>query len=93
MRDKSMLDSPRRKLLSVEILLIVSALSGAQVYAAEQASIEEVVVWGEQSRQRAATSHPSSLITQQDLVSINVATTEDVVKFEPSLVIRRRLIE
>lgn len=87
-----MLNNMHRKTLSLEITLIVSALACAQVVAAEQETLEEVVVWGEQSNQRAASSHPSSLLTQQDLVSINVATTEDVVKFEPSLVIRRRFI-
>ncbi len=87
-----MLNNARRASLSLEIALIISALACSQALAAESESIEEVVVWGEQSNQRAATSHPSSLLTQQDLVSINVATTEDVVKFEPSLVIRRRFI-
>lgn len=87
-----MLTNMQRKALSLEIALIVSALACMHVSAAEPQTIEEVVVWGEQSNQRAATSHPSSLLTQQDLVSINVATTEDVVKFEPSLVIRRRFI-
>lgn len=87
-----MFNDRHRKALSLEITLIVSALSCTQVLAADQEALEEVVVWGEQSNQRAASSHPSSLLTQQDLVSINVATTEDVVKFEPSLVIRRRFI-
>ncbi|MEX0619212.1 MAG: TonB-dependent receptor [Pseudohongiellaceae bacterium] len=54
--------------------------------------IEEIVVWGSESISRAADSHPSSMLTQQDMVSINVATTEDLVKYEPSLVIRRRFI-
>ena len=35
---------------------------------------------------------PSSLLTQEDFVSINAATTEDLVNYEPSLVIRRRFI-
>jgi len=87
-----MLNDRHRKALSLEITLIVSALACTQALAADQQALEEVVVWGEQSNQRAASAHPSSLLTQQDLVSINVATTEDVVKFEPSLVIRRRFI-
>jgi len=78
--------------LSLSIAVILSTASAGSVIAAEQGTIEEVVVWGDQSTERAASSHPSSLLTQQDLVSINIATTEDVVKFEPSLVIRRRFI-
>ncbi len=78
--------------LSLAIAFILSGLASGSLLAAESAPIEEVVVWGNQTQERAASSHPSSLLTQQDLVSINVATTEDVVKFEPSLVIRRRFI-
>ena len=87
-----MFSLPTRKLLSLEIALILSSLAAGAVQAASEAPLEEVVVWGQQTNERAASSHPSSLLTQQDLVSINVATTEDVVKFEPSLVIRRRFI-
>lgn len=83
---------PTQKLLSLEIALILSSIAAGAVQAADEAPLEEVVVWGQQTNERAASSHPSSLLTQQDLVSINVATTEDVVKFEPSLVIRRRFI-
>lgn len=58
----------------------------------QDSAIEEVVVWGQESSRTGGLSHPGSLLNQQDLVSINVATTEDVVKYEPSLVIRRRFI-
>ncbi|MCP5329963.1 MAG: TonB-dependent receptor [Pseudomonadales bacterium] len=78
--------------LRLAISFILSSLAVGNLQAADEASIEEVVVWGQQTRERAAASHPSSVLSQQDLVSINVATTEDVVKFEPSLVIRRRFI-
>ncbi|MFM1896178.1 MAG: hypothetical protein RLZZ385_1252 [Pseudomonadota bacterium] len=82
---------PCRRPLALRIALITAAVSAAPLQAAD-APIEEIVVWGQESQTRASSSHPSSLLTQQDLVSINVATTEDVVKFEPSLVIRRRFI-
>ena len=82
----------RRKPLNLEIALTLAALAASPLHAAEGDTVEEIVVWGQETVQRAATSHPSSMLTQQDLVSINVATTEDVVKFEPSLVIRRRFI-
>lgn len=82
----------QRQRLSLAISLSLLAITSQAAFAAEQSKVEEVVVWGNQNEQRAASSHPSSLLTQQDLVSINVTTTEDVVKFEPSLVIRRRFI-
>ena len=55
--------------------------------------MEPLVVWGEQkdSAQAGYTS-PVSSLTPEDLQSINMATTEDSVKYEPSVVIRRRFI-
>src|SRR5690606_18954722 len=90
-------DMFKRKPLAMQIALLtacsVSAVcAGAAFAQAEEPLLEEIVVWGQQSVHRAAASHPSSMLTPEDLVSINVATTEDVVKFEPSLVIRRRFI-
>lgn len=55
-------------------------------------SIDEILIWGQQSGQRSDTTHPASILTPADLVSINISTTEDIVKYEPSLVIRRRFI-
>jgi len=56
-------------------------------------SDETIHVWGEKKDSSAASyTNPTSVLTQEDMVSINVATTEDVVKYEPSLVIRRRFI-
>ena len=55
--------------------------------------IEEVQVWGQGTPVRQTNfNSPSSLLTQEDFVSINAATTEDLVNYEPSLVIRRRFI-
>lgn len=54
--------------------------------------VDEILIWGSAAGQRSSVSQPSSVLTQADLVSINIATTEDVVKYEPSLVIRRRFI-
>lgn len=54
---------------------------------------EEIFVWGEQKNSgQAGYTNPTSLLLQEDIASINVATTEDIVKYEPSLVIRRRFI-
>lgn len=56
-------------------------------------TVEEVRVWGEKkTSDRAGYTNPTSVLTQEDIVSINVATTEDLVKYEPSIVIRRRYI-
>lgn len=55
--------------------------------------VEEVVVWSEGvARDAADYVSPTSLLDQADLAAINVATTEDVVKFEPGVIIRRRFI-
>ena len=56
-------------------------------------SVSEVIVWGEQkdSAQAGYTS-PVSTLKAEDLHRINLATTEDSVKYEPSIIIRRRFI-
>lgn len=60
---------------------------------AQELAIEEVKVWGEQDQVRPAERvGPVSTLEQADFASINMATTEDVVKYEPSVVIRRRFI-
>lgn len=83
----------RQKLLAVQISAILAMLAANSGFAADGSkAIEEVTVWGQSAQRQGALAHPGSLLTQQDLVSINAATTEDLVKFEPSLVIRRRFI-
>ncbi|WP_347330728.1 TonB-dependent receptor [Marinimicrobium locisalis] len=64
---------------------------------AEQAipmlAMEEVRVWGERGDGNDnQPPGPRSVITPKDVQGINIATTEDLVKFEPSLVIRRRFV-
>src|SRR4051794_39965999 len=55
--------------------------------------VEEVRVWGEaRDASHAGYTNPTSVLTQEDMVSINATTTEDLVKYEPSLVIRKRYI-
>ncbi|UAA38332.1 TonB-dependent receptor [Paraneptunicella aestuarii] len=55
-------------------------------------NIEKVVVWGSDSTSNQFTTNPSSRVTPEDLESVNIVTTEDIVKYEPSLTIRRRYI-
>lgn len=57
--------------------------------AEQETSIDEIVVWGTKTSNR---FNPVSRLNQEDIVSINVATTEDIVKYEPGVVIRRRFI-
>lgn len=59
----------------------------------DNAEVEEVKVWGE-ARNSASSGYtnPTSVLTQEDMVSINATTTEDLVKYEPSIVIRKRYI-
>lgn len=76
---------------SVLSLTISSLLFGQLSFADEP--IEEVKIWGE-ARESSASGYtnPTSVLTQEDIVSINATTTEDIVKYEPSLVIRKRYI-
>jgi len=55
--------------------------------------VEEVKVWGDaRDASHVGYTNPTSVLTQEDMVSINATTTEDLVKYEPSLVIRKRYI-
>lgn len=75
------------KLLNVAIL---SALGSHAI--AQDAAVEEIVVWGGDTDRYDTSLSPASILRPEDFRAINVATTEDVVKYEPSLVIRRRFI-
>lgn len=82
-----------RQRLSFAIVLATACLHGPNAVAQSAATpIEEILIWGSDAGQRSSMTHPASVLTQSDLASINIATTEDVVKYEPSLVIRRRFI-
>lgn len=81
----------RKKILARELAIIIATISAPLATGAED-QVEEVVVWGSASDRNFSNPSPTSILTQQDFASINVATTEDVVKFEPSVVIRRRFI-
>lgn len=72
-------------------LLITGGVFAVQEALAQQA-VEEIVVWGSDSARRSNVMSPVSVLGPEDFRAINVATTEDVVKFEPSVVIRRRFI-
>ncbi|MEZ5488909.1 MAG: TonB-dependent receptor [Gammaproteobacteria bacterium] len=80
-----------KKPLAFSVALAATVVAVQPLVAAEGV-VEEIVVWGSESDRTFSNLSPSSILTQEDFASINVATTEDVVKFEPSLVIRRRFI-
>ena len=79
------------------LVAVVAVLAGAPTWSQQEtsadAAVDEITVFG-QGRPLDAASRPSpvSTLTPDDLVSINAATTEDLVKYEPNLVIRRRYI-
>jgi iron complex outermembrane receptor protein len=80
------------KLLWACALALLSSAGAASEPSAES-TVDEITVFGQDPK--AGDRHPAnpvSLLTPADLVSINAATTEDLVKYEPSLVIRRRYI-
>lgn len=78
---------PSRPLFSLPLLLL------ATTQAWSNSTLEEVTVWG-QSAPVSASDYmtPSQLLTPDELVSINAATTEDLVNYQPSLIVRRRFI-
>ncbi|MDH5424603.1 MAG: TonB-dependent receptor [Gammaproteobacteria bacterium] len=87
-----------RKSLTIAVLLALSMSTTVCVAAGTDTDIpspemDELVVWGEQKEsEQAGYTSPVSSLNQDDLKSINMATTEDAVKYEPSIVIRRRFI-
>ncbi len=91
--DRAMTSIDRRfraELLGIGAATLSLAANAVQL---THQDMEEIEVWGAGAPVRETDySSPSSILTQQDLLSINAATTEDLVKYEPSLVIRRRFI-
>lgn len=60
---------------------------------AKTPEVEEVMVWGDaKDSTHSGYTNPTSVLTQEDMVAINSTTTEDLVKYEPSLIIRKRYI-
>jgi iron complex outermembrane receptor protein len=88
---KSAVKAPFVTLSPIAALSFAVFVPGHLVLAQDK-PVEELVVWGSEADQQFASPGPVSVLTQEDFASINVATTEDVVKFEPSIVIRRRFI-
>jgi len=52
---------------------------------------DEITVWGKGRKETNYVS-PDSLLIPEDLAAVTAITTEDLVKYEPSVIIRRRFI-
>lgn len=79
---------------SLIALLVIPSVSVAEDEDVKsKGPVVEVLVWGEsRAVDDSLYVSPTSILTVEDMKSINAATTEDLVKYEPSLVIRRRFI-
>ncbi|TVS17570.1 MAG: TonB-dependent receptor [Gammaproteobacteria bacterium] len=60
--------------------------------AAESTEVEEIRVIADRLFRDTTVVSPTSRLTAEDIGRINVATTEDAISLEPSLVVRRRYI-
>jgi iron complex outermembrane receptor protein len=78
-------------------ILVSAALALGWLFAQEaragdaKTQIEEVIVTGERPK-ATTTSGPRSYVEMLDIDSINVTTVEDVIAYEPSVIVRRRFI-
>ena len=81
-----------KKPLSLAVALCLSGGAVTAVYADERDKTEEVLVLSEQLFADTTLVSPTSKITAEELQAINITTVEDVVAYEPSLVIRKRYI-
>ena len=88
-----MMNNLKIKELLATAISLAGLLSGQFVLAQAPGPMEEITVWGQ--GRPVDESHRSSstvLLDSEDLISINAMTTEDLVKYEPSLIIRQRFI-
>ncbi|WP_438864870.1 TonB-dependent receptor [Neptunicella sp.] len=83
---------PRHHIFTLLLSLIGTSVLAEQSPDTPDKDVEKVTIWGAQSSLNQESVSPSFTMQQQDMQSINAATTEDIVKFAPSIVIRRRFI-
>ncbi|WP_444994356.1 TonB-dependent receptor [Aliikangiella sp. IMCC44359] len=73
--------------------LLPSETETSSEYSSSDDSAEKLIIWGENKPvEKTDQSNPNSVLTPEDMISINASTTEDLVNYEPSLVIRKRFI-
>ena len=87
----------KKNILSIAILMAASSSAIANADDSPQKDIaheiETIKVWGESKKStEAGYTNPTSVLHPEDMLAINAATTEDLVKYEPSIVVRRRFI-
>ena len=73
-------------------ILSVAAFEHSTAQASEKHQEEQTTVWGHAQNDSSNNRGPYSVLNAESMSPINAATTEDLVKYEPSLVIRRRFI-
>lgn len=83
---------PRHHIFTLLLSLIGTSVLAEQSPDTPDKDVEKVTIWGAQSSLNQESVSPSFTMQQQDMQGINAATTEDIVKFAPSIVIRRRFI-
>lgn len=72
---------------------LLTLMASGFVFAQQNEPMEEIIVWGQgRPVDESHRSASSILLTEEDLISINALTTEDLVKYESSLIIRQRYI-
>ena len=87
--------SAHHSFLKTPLLLAIGIAihSTATIAAEDTTKLDEMVVEGEsQSMPSTHYSSPSTKITEYEVEGINATTVEDFVKYEPSMVVRRRYI-
>ncbi len=88
----------RNPILAIAVLFAITLKAHAHEQALKKQPgkttqpVEELKVWGDAGDSKTNLTAPSSMLLQEDMVAINATTTEDLVKYEPSLVIRKRYI-
>ena len=81
-----------RRALRAALIVCTTVCTGG-VSAQTDTNLEEITVWGKGSPvERSHRSSSRVVLTAADTTSINAMTTEDLVKFQPSLIIRQRFI-
>ncbi|MCC5885698.1 MAG: hypothetical protein JJT88_04610, partial [Gammaproteobacteria bacterium] len=78
--------------MAVRIFSFAALLVLCLVATAEPAEVEEIRVTADRLFRDTTLVSPTSRLTVEDIGRINVATTEDAISLEPSLIVRRRYI-
>ena len=78
--------------MALRAVTFVSLFGLSLVAAGEPAEVDEIRVIAERLFRDTTVVSPTSRLTVEDIGRINVATTEDAISLEPSLIVRRRYI-